>query len=213
MAAILVDPQTTKSIIKDFTTTQQSSFQLGHKYKLNKMTIDRIGRDHLGVEIYSKREELAFASLCDQIRDLQSRNYSIATIADTLGVSKTSLFEIIRKIKAQSPQEQAPANLNEVEIISIGSKMDEPHKATAEITATSAVEVDVPAKTEHHSSKLYSRYHSQRNHHHHSKQSQDGYGDPQGYIKIKFKDLQISFNPAQKEATDVIVRLISELKP
>ena len=54
MAAILVDPQTTKSIIKDFTTTQQSSFQLGHKYKLNKMTIDRIGRDHLGVEIYSK---------------------------------------------------------------------------------------------------------------------------------------------------------------
>lgn len=211
MAAILVDPQTTKSIIKDFTTTQQSSFQLGHKYKLNKMTIDRIGRDHLGVEIYSKREELAFASLCDQIRDLQSRNYSIATIADTLGVSKTSLFEIIRKIKAQSPQEQAPANLNEVEIISIGSKMDEPHKATAEITATSAVEVDVPAKTEHLSLENYHRKRSLRKHNR-PNQSQSDYRDSHGYIKIKFKDLQISFNPAQKEATDVIVRLISELK-
>lgn len=211
MAAILVDPQTTKSIIKDFTTTQQSSFQLGHKYKLNKMTIDRIGRDHLGVEIYSKREELAFASLCDQIRDLQSRNYSIATIADTLGVSKTSLFEIIRKIKAQSPQEQAPANLNEVEIISIGSKMDEPHKATAEITATSAVEVDVPAKTEHLSLENYHRKRSLRKRNR-PNQSQSDYRDSHGYIKIKFKDLQISFNPAQKEAIDVIVRLISELK-
>ena len=42
MATIKTDPQTTKNIIKDITTTQLCSYQLGHKYKLSKITIDRI---------------------------------------------------------------------------------------------------------------------------------------------------------------------------
>lgn len=44
MATIKTDPQTTKNIItqniiKDITTTQLCSYQIGHKYKLSKITI------------------------------------------------------------------------------------------------------------------------------------------------------------------------------
>ena len=56
MATIKIDPQTTREIIKDITTSTLSAYQLGHKYKLSKMTIDRIGREHLGTDIYSRRE-------------------------------------------------------------------------------------------------------------------------------------------------------------
>ena len=59
MATIKTDPQTTKNIIKDITTTQLCSYQLGHKYKLGKITIDRIGREQLGTDIYSRSESLA----------------------------------------------------------------------------------------------------------------------------------------------------------
>ena len=66
MSTIKIDPQTTKENIKDITTSTLSAYQLGHKYKLSKMTIDRIGREHLGTDIYSRREKFGFASLCAQ---------------------------------------------------------------------------------------------------------------------------------------------------
>ena len=47
MATIKIDPLTTREIIKDITTSTLSAYQLGHKYKLSKITIDRIGREHL----------------------------------------------------------------------------------------------------------------------------------------------------------------------
>lgn len=93
MATIKIDPQTTREIIKDITTSTLSAYQLGHKYKLSKMTIDRIGREHLGTDIYSRREKLAFASLCALIKDFRDRNYSLTSIADQLGISKSSIFD------------------------------------------------------------------------------------------------------------------------
>ena len=98
MAMIKTDPQTTKNIIKDITTTQLCSYQLGHKYKLSKITIDRIGREHLGTDIYSRREKLVFASLSKQITELRSKNYTMSAIAEYLGISKSSIFAISQKI-------------------------------------------------------------------------------------------------------------------
>lgn len=75
MATIKIDPQITREIIKDITTAKLSANQLVHKYKLSKMRIDRISREHLGTDIYSRREKLAFASLCSQIKELRDRNF------------------------------------------------------------------------------------------------------------------------------------------
>lgn len=122
MATIKIDPQTTKEIIKDITTSKLSAYQLGHKYKLSKMTIDRIGREHLGTDIYSRREHLAFASLCTQITELRSRNYSLTAIAEQLGIPKSSIFEISKKIMAQTFDKVASADNNEVQVFSIELK-------------------------------------------------------------------------------------------
>ena len=79
------------------------------------MTIDRIGREHLGTDIYSRREKLAFASLCAQIKEFRDRNYSLTSIADQLGISKSSIFDISKKIKSQTTEETTPAEDNELQ--------------------------------------------------------------------------------------------------
>ena len=120
MATIKTDPQTTKNIIKDITTTQLCSYQLGHKYKLSKITIDRIGREHLGTDIYSRREKLVFASLSKQISELRSKNYTMSAIAEYLGISKSSIFAISQKIDHEAGLSSVVGE-NEVQLISIES--------------------------------------------------------------------------------------------
>ena len=140
------DWMTYREIIKDITTSTLSAYQLGQKYKLSKMTIDRIGRDHLGTDIYSRREKLAFASLCAQIKELSDRNYSLTSIADQLGISKSSIFDISKKMKSQASEEATSAEDNEVQVISIESKVEgEPKLPAGRITPQVAREAH-PAK-------------------------------------------------------------------
>ena len=211
MATIKIDPQTTREIIKDITTSTLSAYQLGHKYKLSKMTIDRIGREHLGTDIYSRREKLAFASLCALIKDFRDRNYSLTSIADQLGISKSSIFDIIKKIKSQTTEEATPAEDNEVQVISIEPKIEADSKLLASPSPTPVAKEEHPAKTERFDTRNYNRWAPQRNNHHSTRPMQrlKNSRSPHGYIKICFKDIQITFNPAQKEAEDVITRILS----
>lgn len=212
MATIKIDPQTTKEIIKDITTSTLSAYQLGHKYKLSKMTIDRIGREHLGTDIYSRREKLAFASLCALIKEFRDRNYSLTSIADQLGISKSSIFDISKKIKSQTTEEATPAEDNEVQVISIEPKIEVDSKLPASPSTTPVAKEEHHAKTERFDIRNYHRWAPQRNNYHSTrprqrlKNSRSPHG---GYIKICFNDIQITFNPAQKEAEDVITRILS----
>lgn len=211
MSTIKIDPQTTREIIKDITTSTLSAYQLGHKYKLSKMTIDRIGREHLGTDIYSRREKLAFASLCALIKDFRDRNYSLTSIADQLGISKSSIFDIIKKIKSQTTEEATPAEDNEVQVISIEPKIEADSKLLASPSPTPVAKEEHPAKTERFDTRNYNRWAPQCNNHHSTRPMQrlKNSRSPHGYIKICFKDIQITFNPAQKEAEDVITRILS----
>lgn len=211
MATIKIDPQTTREIIKDITTSTLSAYQLGHKYKLSKMTIDRIGREHLGTDIYSRREKLAFASLCALIKDFRDRNYSLTSIADQLGISKSSIFDIIKKIKSQTTEEATPAEDNEVQVISIEPKIETDSKLPASPFTTPVAKEEHPAKTERFDIRNYHRWAPQRNNYHSTRPRQrlKNSRSPHGYIKICFNDIQITFNPAQKEAEDVITRILS----
>lgn len=211
MATIKIDPQTTREIIKDITTSTLSAYQLGHKYKLSKMTIDRIGREHLGTDIYSRREKLAFESLCALIKEFRDRNYSLTSIADQLGISKSSIFEISKKIKSQITEEATPAEDNEVQVISIEHKIEAGSKLPASPSATPVAKEEHPAKTERFDTRNYHRWAPQRNNHHSTRLRQrlKNSRRPHGYIKICFNDIQITFNPAQKEAEDVITRILS----
>ena len=211
MATIKIDPQTTREIIKDITTSTLSAYQLGHKYKLSKMTIDRIGREHLGTDIYSRREKLAFESLCALIKEFRDRNYSLTSIAHQLGISKSSIFEISKKIKSQTSEEATPAEDNEVQVISIEHKIEADSKLPASPSTTPVAKEEHPATTERFNIRNYHRWAPQRNNHHsiRPRQRLKNSRSPHGYIKICFKDIQITFNPAQKEAEDVITRILS----
>ena len=211
MATIKIDPQTTREIIKDITTSTLSAYQLGHKYKLSKMTIDRIGREHLGTDIYSRRDKLAFASLCALIKEFRDRNYSLTSIADQLGISKSSIFDISKKINSQTTEEATPAEDNEVQVISIEPKIEADSKLPASPSTTLVAKEEHPATTERFNIRNYHRWAPQRNNHHsiRPRQRLKNSRSPHGYIKICFNDIQITFNPAQKEAEDVITRILS----
>lgn len=207
MATIKTDPQTTKNIIKDITTTQLCSYQLGHKYKLGKITIDRIGREHLGTEIYSRRERLAFDSMCKQIIELRFKSLTMSAIAEYLGISKSSIFTICQKIDRETEKKSAVAD-NEVQIISIASKTDEAVNAPSKLPSAPIID-DAHVKSESLTREPYHRWTTQRNHRYSNRIRGDYNHRNNGYIKIQFKDIQITFNPAQPEAEEVITRILS----
>ena len=206
MATIKTDPQTTKNIIKDITTTQLCSYQLGHKYKLSKITIDRIGREHLGTDIYSRREKLVFASLSKQITELRSKNYTMSAIAEYLGISKSSIFAISQKIDHEAGLSSVVGE-NEVQLISIESNAVESAGTPAKITSAPVKREEAPITSDDFSKEPYHRWYPQRKSRYSNSHRANHRRQP-GYIKIQFKDIQITFNPSQPEAEDVVTRIL-----
>ncbi|MDY5904439.1 MAG: hypothetical protein SPJ72_04980, partial [Succinivibrio sp.] len=45
-----------------------SSYQIAYKYNTTRATIGKLGKAHLGDNIFRKKEELAMEKLCSQIR-------------------------------------------------------------------------------------------------------------------------------------------------
>ena len=57
------NPQKTQNIIKDITTTELSSYQIAYKYNTTRATIGKLGKAHLGDNIFRKKEELAMENV------------------------------------------------------------------------------------------------------------------------------------------------------
>lgn len=49
------NPQKTQNIIKDITTTELSSYQIAYKYNTTRATIGKLGKAHLGDNIFRKK--------------------------------------------------------------------------------------------------------------------------------------------------------------
>lgn len=209
MATIKIDPQTTKNIIKDITTTQFSSYQLGHKYKLSKITIDRIGREHLGKDIYSRREKLAFANLRKQILELRSRDHTMSSIAENLGISKSSIFVICKNIDRGAEHNSTVSD--EVQVISIESKENRTSELPAKITSAPVTRKEPSLKSDFSASDSRSHCYPQKNQRYSFRTKGEYYRRKQGYIKIQFNDIQITFSPSQPEAEKVVTRILSSI--
>ena len=96
-------------------------------------------------------------------------------------------------------------------MISIEPKIETDSKLPASPFTTPVAKEEHPAKTERFDTRNYNRWAPQCNNHHSTRPMQrlKNSRSPHGYIKICFKDIQITFNPAQKEAEDVITRILS----
>ena len=114
-------------------------------------------------------------------------------------------------MKSQASEEFSSAEKNEVQVISIESKVEDSSKLPAAHTTTPVAKEEHPVKTDNFNSRTYNRWYPQRNSHHSNRPRQNfkNSRSPHGYIKIKFNDILITFNPAQREAEDVITRILS----
>lgn len=52
-----------------------SSYQIAFNYSITKSVVGRLCRQHLGSEIYNKRESLSFDYLASQIKGLRQKKY------------------------------------------------------------------------------------------------------------------------------------------
>ena len=61
--------ETTKEIINLIATSNLCSYQIAYKLGINKRTIDKIGKEHLGPDIYNNKEKLALKKLSQEYMD------------------------------------------------------------------------------------------------------------------------------------------------
>ena len=92
-------PELTQKIINEAVNSNLSSYQIAFKYSITKSVVDRLCRQHLGSEIYNKRESLSFDYLASQIKGLRQKKYSSDRVAQALGLYKTTCFTLIKKIE------------------------------------------------------------------------------------------------------------------
>lgn len=110
--------------------------------------------------------------------------------------SKSSIFTICQKIDRESEPKSAVAD-NEVQIISIASKADEAVKASSKLPSAPVID-NAPVNSESLTREPYHRWIPQKNHRYSNRIRGDYNRRNNGYIKIQFKDIQITFNPAQQ---------------
>jgi len=96
-------PDTTQSILKDFTNTKLCTYQIAQKYNLNQRTVKSIVVKSVGQSVFDKKEELAFDNLIREIKSRYAVNYSANQIAAELGISRSTCLNLIEKIAPQTP--------------------------------------------------------------------------------------------------------------
>lgn len=189
------NPQKTKNIIKDITTTELSSYQIAYKYNTTRATIGKLGKAHLGDNIFRKKEELAMEKLCSQIREYQAQNMSVAKIAETLGIARSTMFRIIERL----PKHEAPEDKDEtVKIISI----EHPEKNLIEERAA-----PLPSPLANKG------FHEQREYHsgYYRRAGRKSYPHRR-YAKIELKGIQILFDEELDNVAETISKILNILQ-
>ena len=104
--------ETTKEIINLIATSNLCSYQIAYKLGINKRTIDKIGKEHLGPDIYNNKEKLALKSYLKSTWMEEKNGLGLYKLAEKLQVAKSTLFRIATNFPPV-------ASSNNVQIISI----------------------------------------------------------------------------------------------
>ena len=96
---------------------------------------------------------------------------------------------------------------NEVQFIFLESNAVESAGTPAKITSAPVKREEAPITSDDFSKEPYHRWYPQRKSRY-SNSPRDNHRRQPGYIKIQFKDIQITFNPSQPEAEDVVTRIL-----
>ena len=228
-------PELTQKIINEAVNSNLSSYQIAFKYSITKSVVNRLCRQHLGSEIYNKRESLSFDYLASQIKGLRQKKYSSDRVAQALGLYKTTCFTLIKKIELEDFTSN-PSSDDKVNVISVPalSVSNESSKRTSNLKQSASpktvkltkelplvpekIEYEVPVEddTPHEdencevSRDTYAPYH-RRKPYFNRKNSFDRNRHYREQVKINVKGMQISFNASDEVAGTVVMKLLKEL--
>lgn len=228
-------PELTQKIINEAVNSNLSSYQIAYKFNMTKSVVDRLCRQHLGNEVYSKREALSYDYLASQIKELRLKKYSSDRVAQALGLYKTTCFTLIKKIE-QEDFTRSISSDDKVDIISVPvlsapeqisqsiSKQKQTSspktiKVTKELPLVpEKVEYEIPVEEEtsqddenaESPQDSYNPYHRRKTYFN-RRNSFDRSRHYREQVKINVKGMQISFNASDEVAGSVVMKLLKEL--
>lgn len=222
-------PELTQKIINEAVNSNLSSYQIAFKFNMTKSVVDRLCRQHLGNEVYSKREALSYDYLASQIKELRLKKYSSDRVAQALGLYKTTCFTLIKKIEHEDFTSSLSSD-DKVDIISVPvlSAPAQNSQSISNLKQTSSpktikvnkelplvsekVEYEVPVEDENAeiSQDTYDPYHRRKTYFN-RRNSFDRNKHYREQVKINVKGMQISFNASDEVAGSVVMKLLKEL--
>lgn len=221
----------TQKIINEAVNSNLSSYQIAFMYSITKSVVDRLCRQHLGSEVYNKRESLSFDYLASQIKGLRQKKYSSDRVAQALGLYKTTCFTLIKKIELEDFT-SSPSSDDKVDVISVPalSATNESSQSTSNLKQSASpkttkltkelplvpekIEYEVPVEEDDDyevSRDTYAPYH-RRKPYFNRKNSFDRNRNYREQVKINVKGMQISFNASDEVAGTVVMKLLKELE-
>lgn len=221
----------TQKIINEAVNSNLSSYQIAFMYSITKSVVDRLCRQHLGSEVYNKRESLSFDYLASQIKGLRQKKYSSDRVAQALGLYKTTCFTLIKKIELEDFT-SSPLSDDKVDVISVPalSATNESSQSTSNLKQSASpkttkltkelplvpekIEYEVPVEEDDDyevSRDTYAPYH-RRKPYFNRKNSFDRNRNYREQVKINVKGMQISFNASDEVAGTVVMKLLKELE-
>ena len=176
------NPVHTEQIVKDITGSTLCSYQIAQKYKITKMTVDRIARTHLGDSLYQKKEEMALEHLKAEFLKLKSQGMSLNNIGEKLCISKSCAYKFGQAFENQ---------INTSEVIQIESLA--PLEALPPVASVpdTTDEKDICIMPPGHQTKSYQK---------------------KEFSVIRIKGLQISFDASATGIDEVIAKVLKALQ-
>ena len=181
--------ETTKEIINLIATSNLCSYQIAYKLGINKRTIDKIGKEHLGPDIYNNKEKLALKKLSQEYMDGRKSGLGLYKLAEKLQVAKSTLFRIATNFPPV-------ASSNNVQIISIEHPENNIENDFSDIESHPAPYTDYHKENEYRKSFRHRSFNDRKNE----------------YAKLCINGVQISFNPLQENISQTISKIISVLQ-
>ena len=122
------NPVHTEQIVKDITGSTLCSYQIAQKYKITKMTVDRIARTHLGDSLYQKKEEMALEHLKAEFLKLKSQGMSLNNIENQINTSEVIQIESLAPLEALPPVASVPDTTDEKDICIMPPRQNFPYQ-------------------------------------------------------------------------------------
>ena len=89
-----LETETTKEIINLIATSNLCSYQIAYRLGINKRTVDKIGKEHLGADIYNNKEKMALEKLSREYMNGKRSGLGLYQLSEKLQIAKSTLFRI-----------------------------------------------------------------------------------------------------------------------